>query len=531
MKKQPLPRWIVLLLSLAVVSHLACLSTPYFIAPQASPTLPQELALFAGTLPPTYALLPTSTATPEAKTGKIVGSLLPTATPITNLPTETVETLPILYNAQAGDTLPAVAVRFGVSAAEISSPDPLPEKALLQPGQLLIIPRRLANTTTSERILPDSELVYSPSATDFDIEAYVEQTSGRLRSYEEWMKSTGTISGAQVLQRVAIENSINPRLLLALLEYQSGWVNGQPTEEEKLRYPMGYIDPFQPTLFHQLVWAVNQLSIGYYGWREGRLTELSFVKDRYKARLAPDLNAGSVAILYYFAQLYDSQGWLKAVDPQSGFPAFYRQMFGDPWARAALVEPLYPPGLEQPPLSLPFEPGQVWGFTGGPHGAWERDGSYAALDFAPPSSEPGCVASNAWVTASASGLVVRSERGLVVLDLDGDGREQTGWALIYLHVSSESSVPVGTWLARGDRLGHPSCEGGIATGTHVHMARKFNGEWIAADGPVPFNLSGWIAVAGEEAYKGFLVRGDQVVMANTNASRKSFIMLSDEDLQ
>lgn len=532
MKHPARSRALFFLICSVVFSHLACLGTPYFIAPQASPTLPEELALFAGTLPPTYALELTPTATLEVVLGSdVVVPPAASATPITQLPTETVDSLPILYNAQAGDTLQAVAVRFGVSPAEITSPQPLPEKALLQPGQLLIIPRRLANTTAAERILPDSDLVYSPSAADFDVEAYVAGTNGKLRTYEEWMKSTGTISGAKVLQRVAIENSINPRLLLALLEYQSGWVNGNPTEADKLRYPMGYIDPFQPALFHQLVWAVNQLSIGYYGWREGRLTELTFVKDRYKARLAPDLNAGSVALMYYFSQIYDSQGWLKAVDPQNGFPAFYRQMFGDPWERAALVEPLYPPALEQPPLSLPFEPNQVWSYTGGPHGAWERDGSYAALDFAPPSSEAGCVASNAWVTASASGLVVRSERGLVVLDLDGDGREQTGWVLIYLHVASQSSVPVGTWVAQGDRLGHPSCEGGIATGTHVHIARKFNGEWIAADGPVPFNLSGWIAVAGEEAYKGFLVRGEQVVIANTNASRKSFIMLDENDLQ
>lgn len=531
MKQSRRPKLFFSLLGVTILSHLACLGTPYFIPPQASPTLPQELAIFAGTLPPTYAVLPSPSSTPEPDSMGGVALLSPTSTPITNQPTETVESLPILYNAQAGDTLPAVAVRFGVSPTEITSPDPLPEKALLQPGQLLIIPRRLANTTSSERILPDSELVYSPSAADFDIEAFVAQTSGKLRTYEEWMKSTGTISGAQVVQRVAIENSINPRLLLALLEYQSGWVNSIPSEADKLRYPMGYLDPFQPALFHQLVWAVNQLSIGYYGWREGRLTEITFAKDRYKARLAPDLNAGSVALLYYFAQTRDSQGWLKAVDPQTGFPAFYQQMFGDPWARAALVEPLYPPGLEQPPLSLPFELNQVWSYTGGPHGAWERDGSYAALDFAPPSMEPGCVASTAWVTASAAGLVVRSERGLVVLDLDGDGREQTGWVLIYLHVASEDSVPVGSWVARGDRLGHPSCEGGIATGTHVHIARKFNGEWIAADGPVPFNLSGWIAVAGDEAYKGFLVRGDQVIVANTNASRQSFIVLSDADLQ
>ncbi|MCS6907911.1 MAG: hypothetical protein RML93_08520 [Anaerolineales bacterium] len=520
-----------ILISAIGLSHLACLSSPYFIAPQALPTLPEELAIFAGTLPPTYAFLPSPTATPEPAGIGGGAPALPTTIPVTTLPTETSAPLPILYNAQAGDTLPVVAVRFGVSVDEITSPDPLPERGLLQPGQLLVIPRRLANTTRSEQILPDSELVYSPSAADFDIEAYIAQTSGKLRSYKEWMKSTGTVSGAQVVQRVALENSINPRLLLALLEYQSGWVTGQPSEADRLLYPMGHVNPIQPALYHQLIWAVNQLSIGYYGWREGRLTELTFLKDRYRARLAPDLNAGSVALLYYFAQIHDSQGWLKAVDPQTGFPAFYRQMFGDPWERAAAVEPLYPPGLEQPPLSLPFEPNQVWSFTGGPHGAWERDGSYAALDFAPPSSEPGCVVSGAWVTASAAGLVVRSERGIVVLDLDGDGKEQTGWALVYLHVSSEDSVPVGTWVARGDRLGHPSCEGGIATGTHVHIARKFNGEWIAADGPVPFNLSGWIAVAGEEAYEGFLIRGDQVVEANTNASRKSLIMLTDADLQ
>jgi len=271
------------------------------------------------------------------------------------------------------------------------------------------------------------------------------------------------------------------------------------------------------------------LSIGYYSWREGRLTELNFLNDHYKVRLAPDLNAGSVALQYFFAQISDSQHWVKAVDAQKGFPAFYQQMFGDDWARAQSVEPLYPPGLKQPPLSLPFERNKLWSFTGGPHGAWEHDGSYAALDFAPASAESGCVESQAWVTASASGLVVRSDRGLVVLDLDGDGKEQTGWVIIYLHVSSENRIAVGTWVDKGDRLGHPSCEGGIATGTHVHIARKFNGEWIAADGPIPFDLSGWVAHAGQEAYQGYLERGDETVIANSNAYQKSFITLTDAD--
>ncbi len=152
---------------------------------------------------------------------------------------------------------------------------------------------------------------------------------------------------------------------------------------------MGLIDLNEKGLYRQLVWAVNQLSVGYYAWREGRLIELQF-SDGITARLAPDQNAGSVALEYYFSKMYDGERWLQAVDAQNGLPAVYERMFGSPWVRAQSVEPLYPPGLTQPGLILPFEMNRSWSFSGGPHGAWEHDGSYAALDFAPASSEPGC---------------------------------------------------------------------------------------------------------------------------------------------
>jgi hypothetical protein len=232
------------------------------------------------------------------------------------------------------------------------------------------------------------------------------------------------------------------------------------------------------------------------------------------ARLAPGLNAGTAALQYYFAQVYDSQGWLDAMDPEVGFPAVYERMFGNPWGRALTVEPLYPPDLFQPRLELPFLIGQVWSFTGGPHGAWERDGSWAAVDFAPASTISGCYDSDAWVTASAPGKIVRSERHLVALDLDGDGIEQTGWVIVYLHLLDEGRVKVGTVVQTGDFLGHPSCEGGHATGTHVHVARKFNGEWMAAEGPIPFVLSGWVVHEGSKAYEGKLTRGAETVTAS-----------------
>jgi len=516
-------RIVFLLVGLALISS-ACAAGGYFIPPNSTPTTSPDISfLFSTPLP---AVDPGQSdpaePTPEQPQAKPVAAIPPTPTDAL------VNTMPILYYTQAADTLPVVAMRFGVEPQEITSPEPLSGTDLLPPGQLLIIPRRMMNTTSSQRLLPDSDVVYSPSATDFDVESYVDQAGGYLSTYSEWLQSTKNTTGAGIIQRVALENSINPRLLLALLEYQSNWVYGQPLNRTQIDYPMVLGDENVKGLYHQLIWTINHLSVGYYSWREGRLIELEF-SDGVFARLAPDMNAGSVALQYYFSKLYDEEHWLQALDMETGFPSLYQRMYGNPWARSQAVEPLYPPGLTQPSLILPFDIDRLWVFSGGPHGAWEHEGSYAALDFAPASSRPGCTDSYAWVVSSASGLVVRSGGGVVVLDLDGDGHEQTGWVLLHLHVSNASSVPVGTWVDQGDPLGHPSCEGGIATGTHVHIARKYNGEWIAADGPMPFVLSGWAAHAGDKAYEGTLTRGEATIKASTFGEFDTHIMRTQDD--
>jgi len=125
--------------------------------------------------------------------------------------------------------------------------------------------------------------------------------------------------------------------------------------------------------------------------------------------------------------------------------------------------------------------------------------------------------------AVADGLVIRSEPGVVVLDLDSDGQEGTGWVIFYLHVATENRARVGQSLQTGNYIGHPSCEGGSSTGTHVHIARKFNGEWVLADGPLAFNLEGWVAARGARAYAGTLVRFSRTIIASTRAEGHSLI--------
>ena len=529
-------KYIVLLaISLGAMSQACSLSpkssgSPVFLAPggqnHATDTAFPAPSIGGGVDP---TIVPVISEQQFQETPVATGTVAAPAEPEpTQTPTEPiVNTTPIVYYTQAGDTLPVVAVRFGVQPEEIESPDPIPERSLFNPGQVLVIPNRLANTTSSQHFMPDSEIVYSPSAIEFDVNAFVNQAGGFLSQYSQYLATTGVTSGPDVVERIAIENSINPRIVLALLEYQSGWVYSDQPEGD-MEYPLGRRVPRDKGLYKQLAWAVNQLSFGYYGWREGRLTEIKF-KDGITARLAPDLNAGTAALQYYFGQLYDSQQWVEALDIENSFPALYERMFGSPWVRAQSVEPLYPPDLVQPPLILPFLINQIWSYSGGPHGAWERDGAWAAIDFAPGSLEHDCFDTEVYTVAAASGLVVRSDNGVVAIDLDGDGREQTGWVLMYLHVAEKNRVPLGSWVEVSDLLGHPSCEGGFSTGTHLHLGRKYNGEWIVADGPLPFVMSGWTVHAGEKSYEGTLTRGDRTIPANPLSPFTSQIIRRSSD--
>ena len=503
-----------------LASILACSQNYRGVPPtatQAPPAaLPDATTQAAEVETPLPTTLPAATDTPETQPTKQPS---PVASP-TPLQRETREA-PILYYTQAGDTLAAISARFDVLPEEITSPETIPQEGLFNPGVLLLIPKRLGETSSNVPLLPDSEVVYSPSAVEFDYETFIQEAGGYLSTYREW-RSTGWYTGAGTIRRVAIENSINPRLLLVILEQQSGWVYRQPRNLAETDFPIGWLslENDKKGLYDQLAWAVQQLNIGYYWWREGRLTELTF-PDGVKLRLHPELNAGTVALLYLFSRLYKQPQWAGMMYGPDGMMQLYEKMMGNPWLRAQAVEPLFPATLTQPPIELPFPPGQTWSFTGGPHSAWGVDGARAALDFAPSTTTHGCYKSSDWVVAGASGLVVRSENSLVVIDLDGDGYEQTGWSILFLHIAAEDRVPLGQWVNVNDRIGHPSCEGGMATGTHVHIARKYNGEWILADGPMPFNLSGWRAHADPEAYHGWLTKGDQAVYSSLVGSFES----------
>ena len=525
----------VRLISMAIVIAVLACSVVYSLV--SAPPLPayQEQTNLVATVTAEQPTQVDNQATPIsalALTGNEtpgIAGLLPGITPQALLQPSTspspTSSTPYFYYAQAGDSLRTVALRFGVEPAEITSSEVIPATGLITPNQLLVIPRRLGVTSSSTLIIPDSEVVFSPSAIGFDVDGFVKNAGGYLNQYSEFLGSTGQTSGIEVIERVATEFSVNPRLLLALLEFKSHWVYGQPASLAETDYPMGLVDINYKGLYRQMSWIVSQLSQGYYGWRDGTVTEITF-PDKSTLRLAPDLNAGSVALQYLFADSFDMQRWAGVLNPENpeGFPALFEKMYGSPWVRSQTIEPLFPATLTQPELQLPFDPGAQWSFSGGPHAAFGAAGALAALDFAPASAIGGCYVSYAWVNASATGVVVRAANNQVVISLDGDGYEQTGWSLLYMHIAPEGMVAPGTKVDVGDHIGHASCDGGVASGVNVHIARKYNGEWILAGGAIPFVMDGWQAHAGANQYEGTLTNGDQVITARPNGAPDTVIV-------
>lgn len=465
-------------------------------------------------LPPTRppGSLP-STPTPDPGHG-----ILPAAPTMENPDTSSAG--PGTYTVQAGDYLGAIAAAYGISLEELAAANNLdPNAAIIYPGDTLIIPAAGAAAPAAPisgglaadyfKIIPDSELVYGPLATLLDIEKFVQQKGGYLSYYTQDVDGE-TLTGAQIVRRVAENYSVNPRLLLAVLEYRSQWVSNSNPAPSTLDTPIGYVDDYRVGLYRQLSWAADRLNEGFYRWREGKISAWQLA-DGSVLTPQPGINPGTAGAQNLFAALDDSATWQLDSGP-NGLYATYNALFGYPFDFA--IEPILPAGLTPPTLILPFARGEIWAFSGGPHGGWDSGSAWAALDFAPPGDPIGCAPSQAWTTAVADGTIVSAANGRVIQDLDNDGLEQTGWTILYMHMESRDRVQPGSFVRAGERIGHPSCEGGYAEADHLHLARRYNGMWISATEPGQvFTLEGWQVSGGGKEYDGFLQRGSQSVEA------------------
>ncbi|MDZ4671331.1 MAG: LysM peptidoglycan-binding domain-containing protein [Phototrophicales bacterium] len=477
--------------------------------------------------PTTIVSMPTAPPSPIPTRMVVVPSVglspVPVALNITQTPNPSRFDLPPQGMQQhivvAGDTLSTIAERYGTTLDSLLAENELLNPNILSIGQIIQLPQLPTELTPAFKILPDSRVVRASNA--FDVAGFIAQQGGFLRGVTDEVDSRQfdgstvkqTLTATQVIERVSIEYSIDPRLLLVLLEYRAGWLSNTTPSQIQRTFPLIYsLQANRLGLYRQLSWAAYHLNVGYYGWKQRGLTTLEFETGE-RFLYDAGLNAGTVALQYLFSLSSDVGSWRGAITTPQGFFALYYAYFGNPFEDK---DPIIPSNLIQPDLGLPFASGEVWFFTGGAHGGWATSSAWSALDFAPPDERTDglfCFVSQYWVRAVADGVIARSQEGGVWLDLDNDGDDSTGWVIFYLHIATQDRAPVGMRVKQGDPIGRASCEGGYSTATHLHIARKYNGEWIPTDCPLcathdarpVFNLGGWRVVSiPNQEYQGYL---------------------------
>jgi LasA protease len=120
--------------------------------------------------------------------------------------------------------------------------------------------------------------------------------------------------------------------------------------------------------------------------------------DGIQVAYAPGLNAGTVAVQYMLSRNRDYNAWL----PEVAADGAVQRLCGVCLAirlrmRLSRCCPL---NLAQPAMQLPWSQGELWYYTGGPHGGYGTGSAWSAIDFAPPGDEDtsGCFIAPQWTT-------------------------------------------------------------------------------------------------------------------------------------
>ena len=170
-------------------------------------------------------------------------------------------------------------------------------------------------------------MINSPSNAGFDVASFISSKGGYLSTYSEEVNGV-SLTGSQILARVALEYSVNPRLLLTVLEYQSGWVTQSNPDEDTLTYPMRVKISWLEGLYLQLNYAADLLNRGYYLWEINAISAW-ILSDNTVVQVDPTINAGTAGVLNLLCDLTTRADWPTAT-LEDGFSLFILISLGIP---------------------------------------------------------------------------------------------------------------------------------------------------------------------------------------------------------
>ncbi|MDF1500228.1 MAG: LamG domain-containing protein [Anaerolineales bacterium] len=361
---------------------------------------------------------------------------------------------------------------------------------------------------TSPPSISDGQFVWGPNVGNFSIESFLGKRNSSLKPY------------AEVIEAWARYYTINPRVLLAALELNYSLISETNPDLD------------QETIYALIEESAADLSLAFYehlytlGNRgKGNLQALarggqSFeFEDGTQVEITWSPSSGSyaVAALHAKGNLKGNVPEVQALGGAEDFEAIFGYFFPDtdPLDDSNNLEPDTLPPDDY--FQFPFPLGASWRFSGA-H-SWSGGGSYpdrSSMDFSITwSNYPDPPYKNT-VAAAPGEAYIRAPNSYYStipcwVEIDHGG----GWKTHYYHlVNLGASGEVGSksqnQLIGG--IGEEICNGGFATGPHVHFALFYNGAPYDLEG---LKLSGWTVHEGprdENAYNTGSIERDGTVL-------------------
>jgi LasA protease len=332
-------------------------------------------------------------------------------------------------------------------------------------------PIRVFDEGFSARWLEDSEFVYAPALLDFDLQAYLAASAPHLLPH------------ADAMSHWAGYYSISPKLLLALLDMQSGVLSA--ASPAAMANPTGGLAAGSG-FDEQIRILMMGLTVDFYAFREasgGRSTAM---------------NAATFALLNAFRAATQTGLTVAAADDlRRRFLDAYVRLFPLPAPRAPMavdVAAIAPANF----LQLPWKHNQAWFFNGVHTQTGSDPGVMNSIDVAR------SFAIN-WGDNTGTDYVVAAHAGTVTVFSSCNVRvtAPNGWATSYYHLSNVV-VSSGMQVSANDTIGvyanslsQALCQGGHSTRPHLHFSLLQNGAFAALDGT---DLGGYIVHAGRYSY-------------------------------
>jgi LasA protease len=342
---------------------------------------------------------------------------------------------------------------------------------------------------------PVNPLVYSyDEMFNFDIEAFLASQAPHLLPY------------AEQISHWAGYSSISPRVLLALMEQQSGVLRSTNHSAEQLKQPFAALSS-KTDFAGQLQDVADQLATRLYR----TLTHPA------ASEFGKQQAASAIDFLFENAELQGMSEAQALTEPQAmqqraaarQFNNIYQQLFAEEFAavsnRQDQQQAVEQPSADDPELmagpangflQFPFPLGQSW-HVGGAH-TNTGSGNYpmSSLDMSQGGGW-GSNQSNRWVSASAAGSFKRHSSCFAEVVHSG------GWSTTYYHLMN-IQYNTGANVSKNARIANPAntqgqalCNGGASTGPHQHWSLKQNGSWTHLNGVY---VSGWRITATGSSY-------------------------------